>query len=99
VLGCLASAGLTHVSVGSSTLWTGYNAGTGTFVYVYLYGTEAAAAARARKLSDEEAGFAGRYLISQSIAPYHNSPVRPVTVCLGGTAPKNPPKRKGSFTF
>jgi hypothetical protein len=87
------------VSVGSATLWTGYSDTTGTFVYVYLYGTEAAAAARARKLSDEEVGVAGRYLISQSIAPYHDSPVRPVTVCLGGRAPKNPPKKRGSFTF
>jgi hypothetical protein len=101
VLACLANAGLAHVSAGSGAVWSAYDAHTGTFVYVYLYPTNAAAVPRARGLSAEEVGVAGRYLINQPIAPYRGSPVRAVTVCLGGRAPKNPPggKKPGSFTF
>lgn len=99
MLACLASARLTHVSAGSRGVWSAYAADVGTFVYVYLYPTSGAAAARARSLSAEEVGVAGRYVIDQPIAPYHNSPIRPVTVCLGGKAPRNPPKKSGSFTF
>jgi hypothetical protein len=100
VVACLARAGLTQVSAGDAVLWSGYNDRTGTFVYVYLYRTHAAAAARAHALSAEEVAVAGRYLISQAIAPYRGSPVPAVTVCLGGKAPKQPPAKKpGSFTF
>jgi hypothetical protein len=101
VLACLASARLTNVSAGTRVLWSGYNATTGTFVYVYLYRSNAAAAARAHALSAEEAAVAGRYLISQSIAPYRGSPVPAVTVCLGGKAPPKPPagKKPGSYVF
>jgi hypothetical protein len=96
----LANAGLTHVSVGSPALWSAYEAKAGTFVYVYLDRTSAAASARARVLSAEEVAVAGRYLISQSVAPYRGSPVPSVTVCLGGKAPKTPPGQKPrSFTF
>jgi hypothetical protein len=96
----MARAGLADVSAGSRALWSGYNGKTGTFVYVYLYRTSTAARARARALSGEEVAVAGRYLISQSIAPYRGSPVPAVTVCLGGKAPPKPPGNKpGSFQF
>ena len=37
VLACLARSGVTHISQGSNTLWSGYDLKTGTFVFVYLY--------------------------------------------------------------
>jgi hypothetical protein len=87
------------VSQGSNTLWSGYDLKTGTFVFVYLYPTVQKAIAQVHFLSPEEVAHAGRYLIQQPIDRYSGSPVPAVTVCLGGTPPKAPPKKPGSFTF
>ena len=99
VLACLARSGVTHISQGSNTLWSGYDLKTGTFVFVYLYPSAQAAIARTHFLSPEEVAHAGRYLIQQPITRYVGSPVPAVTVCLGGKAPKPPAKKPPSFTF
>jgi hypothetical protein len=99
VLACLARSGVTHVSQGSNTLWSGYDLKTGTFVFVYLYPSAQAAVARMHFLAPEEVAHAGSYLIQQPINRYAGSPVAAVTVCLGGKPPKAPPKKPGSFTF
>jgi hypothetical protein len=99
VVACLVRSGVTHVSQGSNTLWSGYDLKTGTFVFVYLYPSVEAASARAHFLSAEEAAHAGRYLIQQPITRYNGSPVPAVTICLGGTPPKPPVKKPPSFTF
>ncbi len=99
MIACLARSGVTHVSQGSNTLWSGYDLKTGTFVFVYRYPSTQAAVARTRFLSAEEVAHAGPYLIQQPITRYVGSPVPAVTICLGGKPPKPPAKKPPTFTF
>jgi hypothetical protein len=107
VLRCLSAAGLKPVSVASGTQWSGYSGSAGKFVYVTLYRTVSSARAQAQKMSAEEAKVVGDYVVSESIAPYPNSPVPAVAGCLSGHPIKkgsgstggSNQKHKPAFTF